>query len=111
MALSLLLIVLCLDVYLDGTQLILVHHTIGIFFWSTDGKHSDAAALFQKVSESVKVKRYSEALDDLKAAIEADPALSEAYWHRASILRQLCRYFSEDLHDFEQKLIASCHIS
>lgn len=38
------------------------------------------------------MKKYSEALKDLNAAIEADPALSEAYWHRASILRQLCRF-------------------
>ncbi|XP_042016510.1 dnaJ protein P58IPK homolog isoform X2 [Salvia splendens] len=57
-----------------------------------DGKTGDAAALFERVSESVKMKKYSDALADLNAAIEADPALSEAYWHRASILRQLCRY-------------------
>uniref|UniRef100_A0A5B6ZET3 J domain-containing protein n=1 Tax=Davidia involucrata TaxID=16924 RepID=A0A5B6ZET3_DAVIN len=57
-----------------------------------DGKPGDAAELFERVSQSIKVKRYSEALDDLNAAIEADPTLSEAYWHRASILRQLCRY-------------------
>ncbi|KAL3531925.1 hypothetical protein ACH5RR_005446 [Cinchona calisaya] len=56
------------------------------------GKPGDDATLFQRVSESVKVKKYTEALDDLKAAIDADPALSEAYWHQASILRQLCRY-------------------
>ncbi|GFZ14293.1 DnaJ P58IPK-like protein [Actinidia rufa] len=57
-----------------------------------DGKPGDAAELFGRVSQSIKVKRYSEALDDLNAAIEADPTLSEAYWHRASILRQLCRF-------------------
>ncbi|KAL1541293.1 DnaJ subfamily C member 3 [Salvia divinorum] len=57
-----------------------------------DGKSGDAAALFERVSDSVKLKKYSDALADLNAAIEADPALSEAYWHRASILRQLCRY-------------------
>uniref|UniRef100_A0A5B6ZFW2 J domain-containing protein n=1 Tax=Davidia involucrata TaxID=16924 RepID=A0A5B6ZFW2_DAVIN len=57
-----------------------------------DGKPGDAAELFERVSQSIKVKRYSEALDDLNAAIEADPKLSEVYWHRASILRQLCRY-------------------
>ncbi|GAA0138657.1 chaperone [Lithospermum erythrorhizon] len=57
-----------------------------------DSKHGDATALFERVSENVKVKKYSEALNDLNAAIEADPALSEAYWHKASILRQLCRY-------------------
>ncbi|CAL5419948.1 unnamed protein product [Camellia sinensis] len=57
-----------------------------------DGKPGNAAELFERVSQSVKVKHYSEALDDLNAAIEADPTLSEAYWHRASILRQLCRY-------------------
>jgi len=57
-----------------------------------DGKPGNAADLFKRVSESIKVKRYSEALDDLNAAIEADPTLSEAYWHRASILRRLCRH-------------------
>ncbi|EXC16235.1 DnaJ homolog subfamily C member 3 homolog [Morus notabilis] len=55
-------------------------------------KSGNAAELFERVSQSVKVKRYSEALDDLNAAIEADPSLSEAYFHRASVLRQLCRY-------------------
>ncbi|KAL2543425.1 Diaminopimelate decarboxylase 2 [Abeliophyllum distichum] len=54
---------------------------------------SDAAALFEKGSQSIKVKKYSEALDDLNAAIETDPGLSEAYRHRASILRQLCRLY------------------
>ncbi|CAK9164812.1 unnamed protein product [Ilex paraguariensis] len=57
-----------------------------------DSKAGGAAALFERVSQSIKVKHYSEALDDLNSAIEADPALSEAYWHRASVLRQLCRY-------------------
>lgn len=57
-----------------------------------DGKPGDAAELFERVSQSIKVKRYSEAIDDLNTAIDADPTLSEAYWHRASILRQLCRY-------------------
>ncbi|KAJ9694485.1 hypothetical protein PVL29_010125 [Vitis rotundifolia] len=55
-------------------------------------KPGNSAELFERVSQSVKVKRYSEALDDLNAAIEADPTLSEAYWHRASVLRQICRY-------------------
>ncbi|KZV35096.1 hypothetical protein F511_04401 [Dorcoceras hygrometricum] len=59
---------------------------------ATDGKAGDAAALFERVSQSIKVKKYSEALNDLNAAIGADPALSEAYWRRASVLRQLCRY-------------------
>lgn len=57
-----------------------------------DGKPGNAAKLFERVTQSIKVKRYSEALDDLNTAIEADPTLSEAYWHRASILRQMCRY-------------------
>ncbi|KAF8006156.1 hypothetical protein BT93_K0461 [Corymbia citriodora subsp. variegata] len=56
-----------------------------------DGK-ADAAELLDRASQSIKVKRYNEALDDLNAAIEADPKLSEAYLHRASTLRQLCRY-------------------
>ncbi|XP_010037954.2 dnaJ protein P58IPK homolog isoform X1 [Eucalyptus grandis] len=56
-----------------------------------DGK-ADAADLLDRASQSIKVKRYNEALDDLNAAIEADPKLSEAYLHRASTLRRLCRY-------------------
>ncbi|XP_023767837.1 dnaJ protein P58IPK homolog [Lactuca sativa] len=57
-----------------------------------DGKSGDTAELFERVSHSIKVKHYSEAINDLNAAIEADPSLSEAYWRRASVLRQLCRY-------------------
>ncbi|XP_068318649.1 dnaJ protein P58IPK homolog [Pyrus communis] len=57
-----------------------------------DGKPGNTAELFERVSQSIKVKHYSEALNDLNAAIEADPALSEAFYHRASILRQICRY-------------------
>ncbi|KAG8504140.1 hypothetical protein CXB51_002486 [Gossypium anomalum] len=57
-----------------------------------DGNLGNTAELFERVSQSIKVKRYSEALNDLNAAIEADPALSEAYMRRASLLRQLCRY-------------------
>lgn len=57
-----------------------------------DGRPGEAAALLEKAQQHVKVKRYSEALNDLNAAIEADPTLSEAYRHRASVFRQLCRY-------------------
>ncbi|KAJ4704874.1 DnaJ protein like [Melia azedarach] len=57
-----------------------------------DSKTSDTAELFERVSQSIKVKHYSEALNDLNAAIEADPTLSEAYFRRGSVLRQLCRY-------------------
>ena len=60
-----------------------------------DGKSGDTAELFERVSHSIKVKRYSEAINDLNAAIEADPSLSEAYWRRASVLRQLGRFFFE----------------
>lgn len=56
------------------------------------GNPGVAADLLERVSQSIKVKRYSEALEDLNAAIEADPSLSEAYWHRASVLRKLCRF-------------------
>ncbi|GFP89144.1 Dnaj protein p58ipk homolog [Phtheirospermum japonicum] len=69
-------------------QLILLQPLVA----AIDGKPGDAAALFERVSQNIKVKKYSEALAELNAAIEADPALSEAYWHRASVLRQLCRY-------------------
>lgn len=65
--------------------------TYSFFIPCAYGKSGDAA-LFERVSQSVKVKKYSEALNDLNAAIEADPSLSEAYWRRASILRQLCRF-------------------
>ncbi|CAA0829744.1 DnaJ protein P58IPK homolog [Striga hermonthica] len=69
-------------------QLILLQPLVA----AIDGKPGGDAALFERVSQSIKVKKYSEALAELNAAIEADPALSEAYWHRASVLRQLCRY-------------------
>nr|GEW65645.1 DnaJ protein P58IPK homolog [Tanacetum cinerariifolium] len=59
---------------------------------ASDGKSGDTAELFERVSQSIKVKRYSEAINDLNTAIEADPSLSEAYLRRASVLRRLCRY-------------------
>lgn len=59
---------------------------------ASDGKTGNAADLLERASQSIKVKHYSEALEDLNAAIEADPALSEAYSRRANLLRQLCRY-------------------
>ncbi|XAR69062.1 hypothetical protein NMG60_11000520 [Bertholletia excelsa] len=74
--------------FVFACQLVLLQPLVS----ALDGKPSDATELFERVSQSIKVKRYSEALDDLNAAIEADPSLSEAYWHRASILRWLCRY-------------------
>ncbi|KAH9623908.1 hypothetical protein KSS87_017322 [Heliosperma pusillum] len=64
---------------------------------ASDGKPGNAADLLEKVSQSIKVKRYSEALEDLNAAIEADPTLSEAYSHRAKVLRQLCRYEESEI--------------
>ncbi|KAL8508836.1 hypothetical protein ACS0TY_016150 [Phlomoides rotata] len=70
---------------------------------ATDGKTGDSAALFERVSESIKVKKYSVALAELNAAIEANPALSEAFWNRASILRQLCRY--EESEESYKKLL------
>ncbi|XP_073282121.1 dnaJ protein P58IPK homolog isoform X1 [Primulina huaijiensis] len=69
-------------------QLILLQPLVA----AIDGKTGDAATLFERVSQSIKVKKYSEALADLNAAIGADPTISEAYWRRASVLRQLCRY-------------------
>lgn len=57
-----------------------------------DDQAVNVAGLLERVSQSVKVKRYSDALNDLNTAIEADPTLSEAYYHRASVLRQICRY-------------------
>lgn len=59
---------------------------------SLDGNAGEASELFERASQSIKMKRYTEALDDLNSAIEADPKLSEAYLNRGSILRQFCRY-------------------
>ncbi|CAO2824257.1 unnamed protein product [Amaranthus hypochondriacus] len=59
---------------------------------ASDGNPVKADDLLERASQSIKVKRYSEALEDLNAAIEADPALSEAYSRRASVFRELCRY-------------------
>ncbi|KAF7804469.1 dnaJ protein P58IPK-like protein [Senna tora] len=69
-------------------QLILLQPLVS----ALEGKSGNAAELFERVSQSIKVKQYTEALDDLNAAIEADPTLSEAYLRRASLLRQICRY-------------------
>ncbi|XP_010490784.1 PREDICTED: dnaJ protein P58IPK homolog [Camelina sativa] len=68
-----------------------------------DGQSVEAAELYERASQSIKVKRYSDALDDLNAAIEADPALSEAYFKRASVLRHFCRY--EDSENNYQKYL------
>jgi hypothetical protein len=59
-----------------------------VFFWLKPG---NAAELFERASQSIKGRHYTEALNDLNSAIEADPNLSEAYLSRASVLRQLCR--------------------
>ena len=64
-----------------------------VLYVFVDAEAGNAAELFERASQSIKLKRYSDALDDLNAAIEADPFLSEAYIRRASILRQLCRFF------------------
>ncbi|CAI0471482.1 unnamed protein product [Linum tenue] len=64
---------------------------------ASDSKTNSAAELFERVAQSVKVKLYSDALDDLNSAIEADPTLSEAYFRRASILRQICRYDESEI--------------
>ncbi|KAL1193906.1 DnaJ P58IPK-like protein [Cardamine amara subsp. amara] len=68
-----------------------------------DGQSVDAAELFERASQSIKVKSYTDALDDLNAAIEADPSLSEVYFKRASILRRFCRY--EDSENSYQKYL------
>ncbi|KAJ6803888.1 dnaJ protein P58IPK-like protein A [Iris pallida] len=57
-----------------------------------ESEPDDVATLLRRASESIKLKQYGEALGLLNAAIEADADLSEAYWKRASVLRQLCRY-------------------
>ncbi|KAL2933180.1 DnaJ protein P58IPK-like protein [Bienertia sinuspersici] len=59
---------------------------------ASEGQPVKADDYLEKAAQSIKVKRYSEALEDLNAAIEADQTLSEAYSRRANILRLLCRY-------------------
>lgn len=73
---------------------LLPEQSLFYFLMWSDGKSGDAAELFERASQSIKVKHYTEALNDLNAAIEADPNLSESYLFRASVLRQLCRYGS-----------------
>ncbi|KAI4318886.1 hypothetical protein MLD38_032543 [Melastoma candidum] len=60
------------------------------------GKSIDSSALLERASQSIKVKRYNEALNDLNAAIQVHPDLSEALLQKASILRQLCRYVESE---------------
>ncbi|XP_023893529.1 dnaJ protein P58IPK homolog [Quercus suber] len=74
--------------FVFACQLLLLHPLVS----ALDSEAGNAAELLERVSQSVKVKRYSDALDDLNTAIETDPMFSEAYFRRASILRQLCRY-------------------
>ncbi|CAH8349923.1 unnamed protein product [Eruca vesicaria subsp. sativa] len=62
-----------------------------------DGESVNAAELYERASQSIKVKHFSDALDDLNAAIEVDPALSEAYFKRASVLRHFCRYEDSEI--------------
>lgn len=64
---------------------------------ASDGIPVKADDYLEKAAQSIKVKRYSEALEDLNAAIEADPTLSEAYSRRANVLRQLCRYEDSEI--------------
>ncbi|KAI3735021.1 hypothetical protein L6452_14507 [Arctium lappa] len=49
----------------------------------------DAAELFERDSY---VNRYSDAINDLNAALEVEPSLSEAYWSRALVL---CHLYEE----------------
>lgn len=73
----------------------LMNHLSSIFgYFAPDGYSVDAAELFERVSQSIKVKSYTDALDDLSETIEADPSLSEAYFKRATILRRFCRYLN-----------------
>ncbi|XP_068669232.1 dnaJ protein P58IPK homolog B-like [Aristolochia californica] len=57
-----------------------------------DYQPSSANDLLKKASDRIKLKHFRGAVEDLNAAIEADPSLSEAYWHHAFALRYLCRY-------------------
>ncbi|KAF8397666.1 hypothetical protein HHK36_016587 [Tetracentron sinense] len=82
-----------------ASQLLLLQPLVS----AQDGKPGNAADLFKRVSESIMLKHYSEALDNLNDAIEADPTLSEAYRHRASVLRHLCR-FEESVKNYKKFL-------
>ncbi|XP_010543389.1 PREDICTED: dnaJ protein P58IPK homolog [Tarenaya hassleriana] len=68
-----------------------------------DGQSVDASELFERASQSIAIRHYAEALNDLNAAIEADPKFSKAYLRRASILRHFCRY--EESEDSYQKYL------
>ncbi|KAK6943777.1 Tetratricopeptide repeat 2 [Dillenia turbinata] len=74
--------------FVFACQLLLLQPLVSAF----DDKPGNAAELLQRASQNIRVKRYTEALEDLNTAIEADSTLSEAYLHRASVLRNLCRY-------------------
>ncbi|KAK1265400.1 Chaperone protein dnaJ 6 [Acorus gramineus] len=62
-----------------------------------DSELGDAANLLKQATDIIKTKNYGDALGYLNDAIEADPKLSEAYRHRAYVLRHLCRYEESDL--------------
>lgn len=66
-------------------------HEIFVLLAFVDGTSTDVAGLLERASRNIKMKLYNEALNDLNSAIEADPTLSEAYLHRASTHRMLCR--------------------
>ncbi|KAM0953693.1 putative DnaJ protein P58IPK [Dioscorea sansibarensis] len=72
--------------------LLLAIHMLAAFQFLYVLCHEDAASLLRRASETVKAKKYGEALGLLNAAIESDPKLSEAYLQRASVLRHLCRF-------------------
>ncbi|KAK9168892.1 hypothetical protein Syun_001032 [Stephania yunnanensis] len=59
---------------------------------SQDSEPGIASDYLKKASESIKLRHYGQALEDLDVALEADPILSDAYLQRASVLRQLCRF-------------------
>ncbi|KAK9158306.1 hypothetical protein Scep_004880 [Stephania cephalantha] len=59
------------------------------YIYSEPGIASD---YLKKASESIKLRHYGQALEDLDVALEADPTLSDTYRQRASVLRQLCRF-------------------
>ncbi|CAA6661818.1 unnamed protein product [Spirodela intermedia] len=57
-----------------------------------DANDRDASTLLKLASENVKLGQYSEALENLNAAIDKKPEFSEAYRDRGHVLRQLCRF-------------------
>lgn len=52
--------------------------------------------MLKRATDTINLKRYDKALDLLNSVIQIDATLSEAYWRRGFVLRQLCRYVESE---------------